>query len=224
MWGEAEASVGGVHEVLKDIFREEGRVHVLQEDDGWEESDGAWELEEAEGMIVGAVRQESEYSWPDACNAWAALDEETEVGIHQVEVGEIETSRADQEDEQFEAEGLLIEGEEREYVLELLLRETSMEACVSDHPASARPATSKSKRKRNLEKKLHKRARVVEEAAAKVPKKDGGRATDGEGKKQATHGMPCNPETRGGKAAERERGRDNQPATPLPTSGRECSA
>ncbi len=47
-----------LHEALKDIFREEGRVHVLQEDDGWEESDGAWELEEAGEMIVGAVRQE----------------------------------------------------------------------------------------------------------------------------------------------------------------------
>jgi hypothetical protein len=82
-----------LHELLKDIFREEGRVHVLQEDDGWEESDGAWELEEVEGMIVGAVRQESECSWPDACNAWAALDEETKAGIHQVEVGEIETNR-----------------------------------------------------------------------------------------------------------------------------------
>jgi hypothetical protein len=175
-------------------------------------------------MIVGAVRQENEYSWLDACNAWVALDEETEVGIHQVEAGEVETSRADQEDEQLEAEGLLIEGEEREYVLELLLRETPMEACVNDRPTSAKPATSKSKRKRNLEKKLHKRARVVEEAATKVPKKNEGRATHREGKKQATHGMPCNPETRGGKAAERDRGRDNQPATPLPTSGRECSA
>ncbi len=129
-------------------------------------------------------------------------------------VDETETSRADQEDEQLEAEGLLIEGEEREYVLELLLRETSMEDCVNDHPGNARPAISKSKRKRNLEKKLHKRARVVEEAAAKVPKKDGGRTTDGGGRKQANHGMPCNPETRGGKAAKREHGRDNQPATP----------
>ncbi len=172
---------------------------------------------------MGAVRQESEYSWPDACNAWAALDEETEVGVHQVEAGEIETSRADQEDEQVEAEGLLIEGEEREYVLELLLREASREACVSDYPASARPAISKSKRKRNLEKKLYKRARVVEEAATRVPKKDGGIATGGEGRKQAPNGMPCNPETRGGETAGRERGRDNQPATPLPTSGRECS-
>jgi hypothetical protein len=207
-----------LHEVLKDILREEGRVHVLQEDDGWEESDGAWELEEAEGMIVGAVRQENEYSWPDACSAWAALDEETEVGIHQVEAGEMETSRVDQEEEQFEAEGLLIEGEEREYVLELLLRQTSMEACMGDNPAKVRPATFKSKRKRNLEKKLHKRARVVEEVATKVPKKDG------KGKKQATHGIPCNPETRGGKAVEREHGGDNQPATLPPTSGGECSA
>jgi hypothetical protein len=213
-----------LHEVLKDIFREEGRVHVLQKDDGWEESDRAWELEEAEGMIVGAVRQESECSWPDACNAWAALDEETEVGIHQVGVGETGTSRADQEEEQLEAEGLLIEGEEREYVLELLLRETSTEACVSNHSANARPATSKSKRKRNLERRLHKKARVTEEAGAKVPRKDGGRVNDREGKKQAIHGMPCGPEARGGKAAKGERSRGDQPATPLPTSGRECSA
>jgi hypothetical protein len=92
-----------------------------------------------------------------------------------------------------------------------------MEACVNDHPTSARPPTSKSKRKRNLEKKLHKRARVVKEAATKVPKKNEGRATHGGENKQATHGMPCNPETRGRKAAEGERSRDNQPATPLPT-------
>jgi hypothetical protein len=213
-----------LHEVLKDIFREEGRVHVLQEDDEWEESDGAWELEEADGMIVGAVRQEEECSWLDACNAWAALDEETEVGIHQVQADEAETSRADQEDEQLEAEGLLIEGEEREYVLELLLRETPMEAGVSGHPTRTKPAIPKSKRKRNLEKKLYKRARVVEEATTRAPEKNEGRATHGEGKKQAAHGMPCDPETRGGKAAGRDRGQDNQPATPLPTLGRECSA
>jgi hypothetical protein len=174
-------------------------------------------------MIVGAVRQESECSWPDACNALAALDEETEVGIHQVGVDETGTSRADREEEQLEAEGLLIEGEEQEYVLELLLRETSAEACVSNHSANVRPATFKSKRKRNLERRLHKRARVVEEADAKGPRKDGGRANDREGKKQATLGMPCGPETRGGETAEGERSRDNQLATPPPTSGRECS-
>jgi hypothetical protein len=197
---------------------------VLQEDDGWEESDGAWELEETEGMIVGAVRQESECSWPDACNAWAALDQKTVVRIHQVGVGESRASRADQEEEQLEAEGLLIEGEEQEYVLELLLRETSTEACASNHSANARPATLKSKRKRNLERRLHKKARVTEEAGAKVPRKDGGRVNDREGKKQAIPGMPCGPEARGGKAAEEGCSRGDQLATPLPTSGRECSA
>jgi hypothetical protein len=197
---------------------------VLQEDDGWEESDGAWELEEAEGMIVGAVRQESECSWPDACNAWAALDEETEVGVYQVGVGEMETGRADRGDEQFEVKGLLVEGEEREYVLELLLRETSMKACASGHPANARPATLENKRKRNLEKKLHKRARVVEETAVKELKKEKRRVADGDGEKQAAHNMPCNSETKGGKAVERGRGRRDQPTASLPTSGRECSA
>jgi hypothetical protein len=198
-----------LHELLKDILREEGRVHVLQEDDGWEESDGAWELEEAEGMIVGAVRQESECSWPDACNAWAALDEETEVGVHQVEAGEVEANRADWEDEQFEAEGLIIEGEEREYVLELLLRETSAGVCTSGHPASARPATLKSMR--NLKKKLHKRARAAEEAAVKRPKRDEERVADGDGKKQATHSMPCNPETKGGRRSEGSEAEETSP-------------
>jgi hypothetical protein len=237
MWSKAKASIGGVHEcrvqgqartelheVLKDILREEGRVHVLQEDDGWEESDGAWELEEAEGMIVGAVCQEDECSWPDACDTWAALDEGTEAGVHQVGVGEAEANGVDQEGGQLEAEGLLIEGEEREYVLELLLRETSMETSVNSQPAYVKLANPKSKRKRNLERRLHKRVKVVEEAAARVPGRDGKRATDRAEKKQAIHGVPCNPETRGGKTAEGGRSEGNQPATPLPTLGRECSA
>ncbi len=152
------------------------------------------------------------------------MDEETEAGIHQVGVDEADTNKDNQEDEQLEAEGLLIEGEEREYVLELLLRETSVETHVSNQPANAKPAISKSKRKRNLEKRLHKRARMVGEAAAKTPKKNGGRAVSGEEVKHATRNLPCNPETRGGKAAKEEHSRDNQPATPPPTSGRECSA
>ncbi len=190
-----------LHEVLKDIFRGEGRVHVLQEDNGWEESDGAWELEETEGMIVGTVRQENECSWPDTCNTWAALDEEAEVGVHQVQADKVETSGADQGDEQLEAEGLLIEGEEREYVLELLLREAPTDACVNDRPTRVKPTAPKSKRKRRLEKELHKRARVVKEATTRVPEKSEGSAAHGEGKKQATHGMLCNPETRGGKGS-----------------------
>ncbi len=207
-----------LHEALKDILREEGRVHVLQEDDGWEESDGAWELEEAEGMIVGAVRQEDECSWSDACNAWTALDEETEAGIHQVKADEEGTSEDDQE------EGLLIEGEEREYVLELLLREASLETHASNQLVITKPASSKSKRKRNLEKRLHKRARTVKEAVAGTPKKNGEKAAGGGEVKHTSGGLPCNPETRGGRAVVEKRGGGGQPAPSPPTSGRECSA
>ncbi len=192
-------------------------------------------MEEAEGMIVGAVRRESECSWPDACDAWAALDEETEAGVHQVGVGEMETeqgggdereetSRVDQEDEQFETEGLLVEGEEREYVLELLMRETPLKMRASVHPANAKSATFKGKRKRNLEKKLHKRARMAREAAVRGSGKDGRRVTDGGGEKQVTLSTPRNPETKGGGVVGGERGRRDQPTTSLPTSGGKCSA
>jgi hypothetical protein len=223
-----------LHELLKDVLRKEGRVHVLQEDDGWEESEGAWELEEAEGMIVGAVRQESEYSWPDACDAWAALDGEAEAGVHQVGVGEMETEReggdereeiggADQGDEQFEAEGLLVEGEEREYVLELLMREAPLNMRASVHPAKAKPATFKGKRKRNLGKKFHKRARIVGEAATRRSGGDGRMDTVGGGEKQVTFSTPRNPEPKGGGLVGEKRGRRDQPTTSLPTSGGECS-
>jgi hypothetical protein len=140
-----------------------------------------------------------------------------------MQADKVEASEADQGDEQLETEGLLIEGEEREYVLELLLREAPTEACVSDRPARAKPTASKTKRKRHLEKKLHKRARVVREATARVPEKSEGSATHGGGRKQATHGVLRDPETRGGKAAEKDRGRDDQSTGALPTLGRECS-
>ncbi len=39
---------------------------------------------EEEAMIVGTVQQGTECSWQDACNTWAAQDEEMEAGVHQV--------------------------------------------------------------------------------------------------------------------------------------------
>ncbi len=65
-----------LHDFLKDVFREESRVHVVYGDDEWEESDEAWELGEEEEIIVGTVQQEAECSWQDACNTWATQDEE----------------------------------------------------------------------------------------------------------------------------------------------------
>ncbi len=189
-----------------------------------EESDRAWELEETEGVIVGAVRQENECSWPDTCKAWAALDEETEARVHQVRVDEVETDEGGPRDEQFNTEGLLIEGEEREYVLELLLREAPAEACASGRPTRAKPGASKNKRKRHLEKKLHKRARTVKEIATRAPEMSGKSDTRREGNKQITQGARCDPETRGGKAAEEGYSRgDQSTAAPTATLGRECS-
>ncbi len=94
---------------------------------------------------------------------------------------------------------------------------------MNDRPTRAKPTAPKSKRKRHLEKRLHKRARMVKEGTTRVPEKSKGSATRGGGKKQETRETPCNPETRGGKAAEEDRGEDNPPTAARPTLGRECS-
>jgi hypothetical protein len=207
-----------LHEALKDIFRDEGRVHVLQEDDGWEESDGAWELGEEEGVIVGAVCQEDESSWSDACDAWAALDEEAEAGIHQVKAEETGCSEDDPE------EGLLVEGEEREYVLELLLRETSLGTRATDQPARSEPASSTSKRKKSLKKKHHKKAKVVKKINSKAAQGSEEKPVGGGEERRGPRGRPCNPETQGGSAAAGRSVQDGQSTPPPPTLGRECSA
>ncbi len=129
-------------------------MHVLQEDDGWEESEEAWELGGAEGMIVWAVRQEEEYSWQDACEAWETQSGEVRASIHQVRADGVEESvhgkvNAD-EQSKTESEGLLVEGDEREYILELLLREVPPDVEAGVHPARVELATLKGKRKRNL--------------------------------------------------------------------------
>ncbi len=106
----------------------------------------------------------------------------------------------------------------------MLLREASLETQASSQPANTKPASPKSKRKRNLEKRLHKRVRVVKEAVAKTPKKNRERAAGGGEVKHASRGLLSNPETKGGRAVREESGEGGQPAPPLPTLGRECSA
>jgi hypothetical protein len=216
-----------LHDLLKDILREEGQVHVLQEDDEWEESEEAWELEGAEGMIVGAVCQEEEYSWQDACEAWAAQDEEIEASVHQVgtEQGEERVHKEASEDEEPEAEtgGLLVEGEEREYVLELLMREVPPNLHAGVHPTQAEPATLKGKRKRNLGKKLRKKLKMARSAAIKEPKKEE-RASMAERRRgQANSDLPRNPETKGGGSVGKKQDRGGRSAASLSTSGGECS-
>jgi hypothetical protein len=220
-----------LHDLLKDILREEGQVHVLQEDDGWEESEEAWELGGTEGMIVGAVREEEECSWQDACEAWEAQDGEMEASVHQVRVNGVESEQGEKnvhkgvsEDEQSEAEaeGLLVEGEEREYVLELLMREVPPNLQAGVHPAKAELATLKGKRKRNLGKKLRKRLKMAKSAAIKEPKKEGKADAVERRRGQATTDLSRNPEAKGrGSVGKKQDGRSRS-AAPPPTSGGEC--
>ncbi len=115
-----------------------------------------------------------------------------------------------------------MEGEEREYVLELLMREVPPNLRASVHPAKAELATLKGKRKRNLGKKLRKRLRMANGAAAKEPKKEG-KAVAVEGRRgQATADLSHNPDAKGGSLIGKKQGGRNQPTASLPTSGGEC--
>jgi hypothetical protein len=151
-----------LHDFLKDVFREENQVHVVHGDDGWEESDEAWELGEEEMMIVGTVQQEDDCSWQDACNSWMEQDEEVAVGVHQVRacqeaakqptVGQCKKASTIEGDEKNpEPDGLLLEGEEQEYFLELQVRTVPPERPMGGQPAKneddvkSKAVTAKSK-------------------------------------------------------------------------------
>jgi hypothetical protein len=216
-----------LHELLKDLFREEGQVHVLQEDDGWEESEEAWELGEAEGMIVGAVCQEEMHSWQEACEAWETPGEGMRASIHQVGAVGVEEDgpgEAD-EDEQSEAEpdGLLVEGDEREYILELLMRETPPSVEASVHPAKAELAILTSKRKRNLGKKLRKKLKMARGTVIRETRKEGKTQEAGEGRGPAAIVGARGPGAKGRVPVNKKQGDRGPSSAPTSTSGRECS-
>jgi hypothetical protein len=146
-----------LYDFLKDMFREESHVHVVHRSDEWEESEEAWELGEEEMMIMGTVQQEESCSWQDASKSWLEQDEKEEVGVYKVGTcpGATEAPKRTEEgaathspvgnhegakvaEDGWCAPGpddLLLEGEEGEYFLELLMRETP--------PGESNPAGSK---------------------------------------------------------------------------------
>ncbi len=223
-----------LHDFLKDVFREESRVHMVQEDGEWEESEEAWELSEAEAMIVGTVQQEAQYSWQDACDAWAIQNEEMEAGVHQVEVSGMveEPARKDQcknvsevksDSEQSEGGGLLLEGEEQEYFLELLMRKVPPSQPADTSSPRAEASTLKGKKKRNLGKKLRKKLKLSRGATHKEPRREGGADPVGSGKRQVAPNLSHCPEAKGRGLAGEDRRTGGQ-TTPSPsTPGGECS-
>jgi hypothetical protein len=216
-----------LHDLLKDLFREEGQVHVLQEDDGWEESEEAWELGEAGDMIVGAVRQEEEHSWQEACEAWEAPEWSVRASIHQVgasgmeEVGPEEARGEEQSGA--EPDGLLVEGDEREYILELLMREAPPNMEAGAHPARAELAALTGKRKRNLGKKLRKKLKMAKSAAVEEAKKERRAKGAGEKRSQTAAVMARKPGAKGRGPDNKKQGDRGPISAPTSTSGGECS-
>jgi hypothetical protein len=216
-----------LHDLLKDLFREEGQVHVLQEDDGWEESEEAWELGEAGSMIVGAVRQDEEHSWQETCEAWEASEGDARASIHQVRAFGVEGNGPEEvhEDEQHEAvlDGLLVEGDEREYILELLMREAPSKVEAGAHPARAEPINLTGKRKRNLGKKLRKKLKMARNTVVREVRKEKTAQGARDERGPAVTAEARELEAKGKNPAEGKQGDRGPSSDPTSTSGRECS-
>jgi hypothetical protein len=207
-----------LHDFLKDVFREESRVHIVHGDDGWEESDEAWELGEEEAMIVGTVQQEVECSWQDACNTWVTQDEEVEAGVHQVEA----VCDAKGSMEPLEVGDLLVEGEEQEYFLELLMRRASPNQLAENLPSKDGASTLKGRKNKSLVKKIRKK-KLSRGATGEEPREE--KTTDPAGgvDRQVASNLAHNPEAKGRGLAGGGLQKRDQAAAPPPTSGGECS-
>jgi hypothetical protein len=231
-----------LHDFLKDVFREENQVHVVHGNDGWEESDEAWELGEEEMMIVGTVQQENDCSWQDACNSWTEQDEEVAAGVYQVRmcheavkqstVGQCKKASVMEGDEEdLEPNGLLLEGEEQEYFLELLMRTVSPERPKVSRPIKnkddfkSEAATAKGKEKKRNRKKERKALEKsrAEKEADEQEKKKGVMNQASRLVRQTAPDLANNPEAKGRGLVGGNREKRKQVAGPQPSSGGECS-
>ncbi len=206
-----------LHDFLKDVFREESRVHVVHGDDGWVELNEEWELGEEEAMIVGTVQQEAECSWQEACNAWATQDKDVEAEVHHVE--------ADQKTDNMEPleEGdLLVEGEEREYILELLMRGAATDQVIENLPSKDEVSTSKGRKNRSLVKKIR-RKKLSRGETGEEPRREKTTNPIGGVERQVASNLAHNPEAKGRGLAGGGLQERDQTAAPSPTSGGECS-
>jgi hypothetical protein len=222
-----------LHDFLKDVFREANRVHVVHGDDGWEESDEAWELGEEETMIVGTVQQEDDYSWQDACGAWMEQDEEVAAGVHQVSAcqGVVEQAAAGQckkadtsgeGEEASEPGGLLLEGEEQEYFLELLMRRASPERPKASLSIKGKTAPAKGKKNRSKGKKAHGKG-LAERTANERMREERATSSAGGLEKQPAPDPANNPKAKNRGLAESDQQEKEQVTGTHTTSGGECS-
>jgi hypothetical protein len=180
-------------------------------------TDESWELGEEEAMIVGTVRQEAECSWQEACNTWATQNEDMEAEVHHVEVDQKTDNM-----EPLEGEGLLVEGEEREYILELLMRRASPDQVAENLPPKDEASTFKGRKNRSLVKKIR-RKKLSRGATGEEPRREKTTVPTGGAERQVASNLAHNPEAKGRGLAGGGLLERDQAAAPPPTSGGECS-
>ncbi len=129
------------------------------------------------------------------------------------------------EDEQSEVgpDGLLVKGDEREYILELLMRETPPTVEAGAHPARAELVALTGKRKRNLGKKLRKKLKMARITAIRETKKKGVAREARDERGSAATAMAREREAEDKNPADKKQGDRGPSSDPTPTSGRECS-
>jgi hypothetical protein len=196
---------------------------VVHGDDGWEESEEAWELGEEEMMIVGTVQQEDDCSWQDASKSWLGQNEEVTTGVYQVgtcqsadeapleaegavkhpPAGHWEEAEVMEDGWQAPGPGdLLIEGEEGEYFLELLMREVLPGEPKMDQPAGgeedpkSKTALARRKVKKKNKKKDSKGNKVAIEDGVQREEESTVSPTDKQ-RKQAAPDLLSNQEAKG---------------------------
>ncbi len=195
---------------------------MVHGDEGWEESEEAWELVEVEMMIIGTVQQEDGCSWQDASKPWMEQDEEMEVGDCQVGTcqgtGGVAVKTGEEAAKQppasqckgvgtaeaeWQAPGpddLLLEGEEGEYFLELLMRKELPGKPKANQPMEAKEdLKSKAASTRGKDKKKD-RKKALKESKAGAGVQGAGKSvadlTSNQGK-QAAPDLLSNPEAKG---------------------------
>jgi hypothetical protein len=187
-----------LHELLKDIHKEENQVHLVQGGDEWEEPEDAWEIDgEEEAMIVGTIQQEDDCSWQEASKSWLEQDGEEESEAYYVgtcqgasnQPPEAEKGRSseascplkeEEKDEEIiedswwspDPKDLQIEEGEKGYFLELLMSGSTLGrgGGVSERPSAANSKTSQPAKKKQPRRASRSRARERGEAVREPPR------------------------------------------------------
>ncbi len=115
-----------------------------------------------------------------------------------------------------------MEGEEREYILELLMRRASPDQITENLPPKDEASTSKGRKNRSLLKKIR-RKKLSRGATGEEPRREKTTNPTGGVERQVASNLAHNPEAKGRGLAGGGLQEKDQATAPPPTSGGECS-